>query len=61
MECMRGRTTLRTTLDNAEVLTNEPNWTKRKVKEALYIKRTDKTLNLDQGYQLDTVWHLSSM
>ena len=47
--------------DNAEVLTNEPNWTKRKVKEALYIKRTDKTLNLDQGYQLDTVWRLSSM
>ena len=47
--------------DNAEVLTNEPNWTKRKVKEALYIKRTDKTLNLDQGYQLDTVWHLSSI
>ena len=47
--------------DNAEGLTNEQNWTKRKVKEALYIKRTDKTLNLNQGYQLDTVWRLSSM
>lgn len=44
---------------NAEVLTIEPNWSKRKVREALYIKRTKDTLNLDQGYTLDNVWRLS--
>ena len=46
--------------NSAEVLTIEPNWSKRKVKEALYIKRTKNTLNLDQGYILDNVWRLSS-
>ena len=46
--------------NSAEVLTTEPNWSKRKVKEALYIKRTKNTLNLDQGYILDNVWRLSS-
>ena len=37
-------------LDNTKVLTREPQWTKRKVKEA--IKKSAPSMNREQGYQL---------
>ena len=39
-------------LDNTKVLTREPQWTKRKVKEAIYIKESAPSINCEQGYQL---------
>ena len=39
-------------LDNTKVLTREPQWTKRKVKEAIYIKKSAPSMNREQGYQL---------
>ena len=41
--------------NNAEILEQESNWTKRKVKEALHIKE-HTTMNLDQGVQINTIW-----
>ena len=37
-------------LDNTKVLTREPQWTKRKVKEDIYIKRNSPSMNREQGY-----------
>ena len=44
-------------LDNTKVLTREPQWTKRKVKEAIYIKRNSPSMNREQGYQLTPIYH----
>ena len=44
-------------LENTEVLTTEPRWFKRGVKEALYIKALNSSLNRDGGrYNLPPVW-----
>ena len=43
-------------LEQAQVITNEPHLTKRKVKKSLQIKRTSNTMNLDRGVQLDHSW-----
>ena len=32
-------------------------WTKRKVKEAIYIKRNSASMNREQGYQLPPIYH----
>ena len=39
-------------LDNTKVLTRKPQWTKRKVKEAIYIKRNSPSINSKQGHLL---------
>ena len=44
-------------LDNTKVLTREPQWTKRKVKEAIYIKKSAPSMNREQGYQLPPIYH----
>ena len=44
-------------LDNTKVLTREPQWTKRKVKEAIYIKKSAPSMNREQGYQLPLIYH----
>ena len=42
--------------NNTEILEQESNWNKRKVKEVLHIREEHATMNLDQGYQLNTIW-----
>ena len=44
-------------LDNTKVLTREPQWTKRKVKEAIYIKKSAPSMNSEQWYQLPPIYH----
>ena len=44
-------------LDNTKALTREPQWTKRKVKEAVYIKKNAPSMNREQGYQLSPIYH----
>ena len=44
-------------LDNTKVLTIEPQWTKRKVKEPIYIKKSAPSMNREQGYQLPLIYH----
>ena len=44
-------------LDNTKVLTREPQWTKRKVKEAIYIKKSAPSMTREQGYQLPPIYH----
>ena len=39
------------------MLTREPQWTKRKVKEALCIKKSAPSMNREQGYQLPPIYH----
>ena len=46
--------------DEAEVICREEQWTKRKVKEGLAIRRHDDNLNLDTGTSIDTNWSLPS-
>ena len=41
--------------DSADVLEQESNWLKRRLKEALYIRDEDTTMNLDQGFQLNPI------
>ena len=43
--------------ENAKILTREPNWTARKVKEAIYIKSKGPPINRDQGYQLAPIYN----
>ena len=44
-------------LDNTEVLTTEPRWFERGVKEAIYIRALNPSLNRDGGrYNLPPVW-----
>ena len=44
-------------LDNGEVLTTEPRWFERGVKEAIYISTLNPSLNRDRGrYNLPLVW-----
>ncbi len=45
------------TLENSKILTREPNWTARKVKEAVLIKQKSPSINRDQGYHLAAVYH----
>ena len=47
--------------EGARVVSVEPHLTKRKVKEALTIRRTPNNMNLDSGFQLDSVWCHSSL
>ena len=42
--------------ENAEVLQREQHKTRRKIKEAMYI-RTSRCMNLDQGMSLDPIWN----
>ena len=44
-------------LDNTKVLTREPQWTKRKVKEAIYIKKNAPSMNRERGYHLPPIYH----
>ena len=44
-------------LDNTKVLTREPQWTKRKVKEAILIKKRAPSMNREQVYQLPPIYH----
>ena len=44
-------------LNNTKVLTREPQWTKRKVKEAIYIMKNAPSMNREQGYQLPPIYH----
>ena len=44
-------------LDNTKVLTREPQWTKRKENEAIYIKKGAPSMNREQGYQLPPIYH----
>ena len=50
------RTTHRITWDKAEVIEQENNKIRRKIKEALRIQNTDQCLNMDQGMQIDHIW-----
>ena len=44
-------------LDNTEILTTEPRWFERGVKEAIYIRALNPSLNRDGGrYNLPAVW-----
>ena len=44
-------------LDNTEILTTEPRWFERGVKEAIYISALNPSLNWDGGrYNLPPVW-----
>ena len=44
-------------LKNSQVLTVEPKWFERGVKEAIYICATSPSLNRDGGrYQLSVIW-----
>ena len=44
-------------LDNTEILTTEPRWFERGVKEAIYIRALNPSLNRDGGrYNLPPVW-----
>ena len=44
-------------MDNTEVLTTEPRWFERGVKEAIYIRALNPSLNRDGGrYNLPPVW-----
>ena len=44
-------------LKNSQVLTVEPKWFERGVKEAIYICTTSPSLNRDGGrYQLSAIW-----
>ena len=44
-------------LDNTEILTTEPRWFERGVKEAIYIRALNPSLNRDEGrYNLPPVW-----
>ena len=44
-------------LDNTEILTTEPRWFERGVKEAIYIRALNPSLNKDEGrYNLPPVW-----
>ena len=42
--------------DSAEVVCQEIHWYKMKVQEVLWIRRTENTMNLDQGLQLNPIW-----
>ena len=42
--------------EEARVILTEPQLTRRKVKEALIIRRTQNSMNLDKGFQLDNIW-----
>ena len=42
--------------DSVEVIDQEQNWIKRKIKEALHIRSVNAPMNLDQGYQLNSIW-----
>lgn len=42
--------------DSAEVLEQENNWMKRRLKEALRIRAAKETMNLDTGLQLNPTW-----
>ena len=43
--------------EDANLLTREEHWTKRKIKEGLAIRNRDNmTLNMDQSFQLDN-WY----
>ena len=42
--------------EEAEVVTKEEHWTKRKIKEGLTIRDRRNNLNLDQGFQIDNNW-----
>lgn len=42
------------------VVEREPFWLKRKIKEALYTKRTSPNMNLDGGYQYTTRYEFSN-
>ena len=44
-------------LDNTKVLSREPQWTKRKVKESIYVKKSTPSMNREQGYQLPPIYH----
>ena len=44
-------------LDDTKVLTREPQWTKRQVTEAIYIKRNSPSMNREEGYQLPPIYH----
>ncbi len=44
-------------LEKSKILVREPNWTARKVKEAIYIKTKAPSINHDQGYQLTPVYN----
>ena len=50
------RTTHSITWDKAEVIEQENNKIRRKIKEALRIQNTDQCLNMDQGMQIDHIW-----
>ena len=43
--------------NNIRVLSRQQEWHRRKVKEAIYIKQQDPTMNRDQGYQLPPHLH----
>ena len=45
-------------ITNTSILTTEPKWFERGVKEAIYIRANKPTLNRDGGrYMLPPVWH----
>ncbi len=46
-------------INNTNVLTREPQWTKRKVKEAVvpYKKKNAPSMNRELGYQLPPIYH----
>ena len=49
--------------DSTEVIDQEENWRKRKIKEALHIRSVNAPMNLylDQGYQLNSIWSALSV
>ena len=42
--------------EESEIIDQESNWERRRVKEALHIKETPNTLNSDPGLLLNPVW-----
>ena len=45
-------------LENAQILTKEDNYYKRKMKEAIEICNHPSNLNRDEGWALSQAWHL---
>ena len=41
---------------SAKVIDREKRWRSRKVKEALWIRNTESTLNRDKGWDIDPLW-----
>ena len=47
--------------EEADILTREGHWTKRKIKEGIAIKEKKNNLNLDKGFQIDNNWFTLTM